>query len=1086
VNSKPAFDSPFQERIYRALGDLVGAASADLYFDACQIRNGAGDFRSSVLIVGHLFREIESSLRNALAEEPSSGNGRHKRHLELALEALELDSEDPNVGLWKRFTNRNDPRHLISFAHRQALGNLREFDADFVAMCSEFDALMAFVLDRMETRSVSIAQRLDLLLTQTPSREQIKLLRNNIPNARYLFSRLFSEKLSQAWIDAFLDEGFFASPPTGASLPATNLARSLSKHDAERAVKVLEAIPKILDPFMVANYADVALAVPVSRSRLLMSRLQQWVADTDFVIADQALSSRLADLVVKLAEAGDTTAAITFLRALLELRPVAQEIYYYGPLSRFDDYFYDAILKRVTAAIAAREPLGLLDLLCDLLNVALQGPTAAPLGDEVIDDQSLLWLPAMGDRSSQRRTGLKEALAASLVEVSGAARAQGAATVQHILAKLNSYRYLVFRRCATFLLIQAGDGVDNRMIVDELLADRNYAGLRPTPEFAELLNAHAALLDETQIARVLHLIDSGLDLSKFRSDLGAEVIEEINDERRWTYLPLVEDYLDEDASNELKRISGKYEKLSGVTSYRAPQAYAVGPPSPWSAEQLRKMSVSELATALNDWDSAPTQGFLMQAGLGPAQQLRQIVSEAPQSFAGELDVFATTQPIYAYYLLAGFQDGLRLGNDFDWGPVLAFIDAHIDRSAAVGVPKDEITWEEFRTKACELIAEGIRGQYRQIPTARSDIVLDIVERAATKPTRVAAEPQGQDSALTRSFFNARAAGVRALLTYANWMRNEDTPSDLSARDGIRSIQRVRDLLDRLVSDPSDSVRAVFGENFEWLCRFDVTWATEISSTLFPTGNAPDAAAFAAWETFIYTSQGKAHTYAVLAQQYRLAARLWEIPVQPSATPDFRYDYRLCDHLLTLYWHGAVDLEDALKPLYQRVGDDAAAHGMFFVGRSLSATNIVPLDVATRLKAFWEWRMREIECAASEHQRELQALGCWLVSHKLDERWMLEKLEQVLTLTGGKAQPDHQILGALAAVSDAVISRALNCLEQVVVGNKTPWMYHFEPESIRRLLRRGVEAGAPASTKSREIVGRLIARQVAGFEDALEP
>jgi hypothetical protein len=89
--SYPGFNKR-QIKIYQDLHNLIGQGSAAFYKDACRIINMDPPLESTTHIVAHLFREIESSLRDVL--EPISNknisiktkenkNGKDKQRTEI-------------------------------------------------------------------------------------------------------------------------------------------------------------------------------------------------------------------------------------------------------------------------------------------------------------------------------------------------------------------------------------------------------------------------------------------------------------------------------------------------------------------------------------------------------------------------------------------------------------------------------------------------------------------------------------------------------------------------------------------------------------------------------------------------------------------------------------------------------------------------------------------------------------------------------------------------------------------------------------------------------------------------------------------
>jgi hypothetical protein len=213
-------------------------------------------------------------------------------------------------------------------------------------------------------------------------------------------------------------------------------------------------------------------------------------------------------------------------------------------------------------------------------------------------------------------------------------------------------------------------------------------------------------------------------------------------------------------------------------------------------------------------------------------------------------------------------------------------------------------------------------------------------------------------------------------------------------------------------------------------------------------------------------------YAELGDQYRRAASDWPILDELDGNPDFSYADKLYEHLLTLYWNGEIDIPD-LQGFAERMSDETASHGMFYVGRSLEA-GTPSTEVQERLARFWASRGELIDRDPSAHRKELQAFGAWYCAGTLDEQYALAELRSVLERSDGQIQPDHRIMESLAAASDAGLAAALLCLEQIAMHPQSYWLFSMWIEPITQLLTRGRDTSAETNAKAREIVGRLIA------------
>ncbi len=178
-----------QIKIYQNLHNLIGQGSAAFYKDACRIINLNPPLESTTHVVAHLFREIESSLRDVLEPisnknssiqtEKNKGNKhKHKSEILSILESLEVADNEPIAQTWLKLAEDSD-RNLATLAHRCALAVPRKFDSDFIESFNSMEDILDFILNRVRIRYLAYIELLDsLLLKPIPVKEDISVLQN--------------------------------------------------------------------------------------------------------------------------------------------------------------------------------------------------------------------------------------------------------------------------------------------------------------------------------------------------------------------------------------------------------------------------------------------------------------------------------------------------------------------------------------------------------------------------------------------------------------------------------------------------------------------------------------------------------------------------------------------------------------------------------------------------------------------------------------------------------------------------------------------------------------------------------------------
>lgn len=223
------FNYPEQERIYHRLNTLVGLGAAAFYKDACRFMEMDDSLESTTHLVGHLLREIESSLRSVLKpiakptikelelikcpecrhKFPKPGQGQqpsHKDQIKAILKALEISDEDETAQIWLKLTGQQNDYALHSRAHRKDLAPPRTVDEEFRNFWKQIQLVLAVVLDKFETRASAIWGELDKLLIKTePSKLSIV---EQASDLKYFSSWFASGKLDNQWAIAKLVDVF--------------------------------------------------------------------------------------------------------------------------------------------------------------------------------------------------------------------------------------------------------------------------------------------------------------------------------------------------------------------------------------------------------------------------------------------------------------------------------------------------------------------------------------------------------------------------------------------------------------------------------------------------------------------------------------------------------------------------------------------------------------------------------------------------------------------------------------------------------------------------------------------------------------
>ena len=121
-------------------------------------------------------------------------------------------------------------------------------------------------------------------------------------------------------------------------------------------------------------------------------------------------------------------------------------------------------------------------------------------------------------------------------------------------------------------------------------------------------------------------------------------------------------------------------------------------------------------------------------------------------------------------------------------------------------------------------------------------------------------------------------------------------------------------------------------------------------------------------------------------------------------------------------------------------------------------------------------LEQAQLAPQVHQAELLAFSWWFVSGKLDPKWSIDQLKQVLSLThDSKVVLADSIVSQLALLADKMPQEVIECLEIVVERTKEPWNIDIWQDEIRTILVSTLNASnLVARQKSIAFINKLAA------------
>jgi hypothetical protein len=858
----------------------------------------------------------------------------------------------------------------------------------------------------------------------------------------------------------------------------------MAKHKPELVARIILEMEDTENVTVLENLVDAALAMPPDISARLVEKVKKWAEVPYFFLPE-----KIGELMAHWARGNKVQEAMGLAQTLLDVFPEEREFEIEEPFSlppqpraRFEDWLYEQILKDHYPELIKAAGLPALELLCELLEKAIQ---FSPHQDKGAEDLSHFWRPAIEDHPQNLLHTVKDALVSAVRDASELLVKSGQASIEEVVKTLERRKWKVFRRIALHLLRlfpeQAQALIVARLTDRDLLED---VGVQH--EYALLLRENFPHLPEEEKRKILGWIEEGpRDITRIIQRWQLEKLTLIGDES----LPI--DW------------QKKYQEL--ISEYGKPKhpefpVYGenwIGPTSPKTAKELKDMSVEEIVEFLRSWEP-PTVVLFGPSREGLGRVLQEVVAEDPQRFAKEAKRFIGLDPTYVRAIISGLEGAIKRQKNFEWSPVLKLCRWVVEQPREIPGRKVEMMeadpdWGWTRKAIAHLFLTAFEGDKGNIPFELREEIWKILKPLTDDPDPTPKEEERYRGSTmdpaTLSINTVRGTAMHAVVQYALWVRRHlEKQPDATERvsRGFDEMPEVREVLESHLDtnrDPSLAIRSVYGQWFPWLVLLDRNWAEKWKAQIFPLDAENKEYFDAAWNTYIIFCQPYDNVFQILRDVYAHAVdQIGQHEVR------FRYltdpDGGLAEHLMAFYWRGKVDLEDPLfVSFWEKAPDPLRAHAIEFIGRSLKHTDeSIPSEIIERLKELWEERFSQVKKDPTKHEREVAAFGWWFVSGKFDVDWSITMLSEALKLVP-KTEPADMVIERLSEIAETYPLESIECLRRIAEGDKEGWLLYTNEEAIRKVLQSGL-ANPNTRKRAEELVNKLGRRGFPSYRDLL--
>ena len=420
-----------------------------------------------------------------------------------------------------------------------------------------------------------------------------------------------------------------------------------------------------------------------------------------------------------------------------------------------------------------------------------------------------------------------------------------------------------------------------------------------------------------------------------------------------------------DAYKRYDRLYAENTENSGIM----PKSGAVSPMRPLTIRELSRMSNTQIADYLNNYQETEIIGMPVLVGRGLADTLAEYVEAEPQRFTDNLLPFQSVRNLYQSSLLRGFLNAWSDKKTFDWAALLGFI-RHILASEHFWAEQyeDGFNYRNWvLSTAADLISEGTKDDTHafntQLLSLAEDILLILVDKAQQSVSTLNNLP-------TDVLNSDRGRVFSAMVDYAlRFARTDESEyTDCQWPYAIRADFTKR--LDRSV-EPSLEFSYTLGFHLPYLSYLDEEWVYLNINRIFPQRNEDHWQA--AFSGYLLHPGVREEFYSLLKAHghYRKALS--------TRFDDAEVLNKLVNHICTGWIEDSETLDNKASLIYQLIhsGNPNLLSAMvyFFSRRADNLSDKVKAKVMPAWRALFEVLSQHSDEA--KYQAVLSPLSQWI-------------------------------------------------------------------------------------------------------------
>jgi len=1047
-----------QQRVFEKLSEIDEKLGKMYKGGIFVLKNSVND--DFISQSAHSIREVieklsfKGEIPSKIAEQKESKRGTRKIQNGLTYFVDPQGVVDLDENPYSYF-NKNYKDKFIEIAHHNYTPSIDEY----LNLVRDFEY---FLLRYIFPSQIEVYSVIDNILkdgSENTDADDLKMLiTRTLESYRYFF-----KNVDESWL-AFLEDNNFLETKW-------EVAGYLCRIAKERPDDVLKVFLKTEiqeeEWREKTAYIEVASLLPPKYSAKTVEKIikSDWINDKRAIL----LHYKVQDLLKNLLTGKKYQEALKLADALLDVFP--EEYGTYGLVktnSLISPYEYGKTVEMLLE-VPQKESLDFIKLLAEKLKKAVVSSHVKK--KDGYDDYSYIWRSAI-EKNEQNHSyervednlisGIRDSLEGLVkYEIEKKQPKEAKESVKEILSV--GLPYTVFQRIQLHIYRQFPE-----LFRDEIGATipKIVTNSSTWHEYSLLVNQEFANLSKKQREEYFSAIDT-LDKGE----------DKYTDSSRVRLISLVKDNLSKEESSKYKTLLKKGEGLEQpfFLSYMMSSGF-VGPDSPKSEEELKRMKPEEVVKFLKSWEPT-TDEFFGPSRSGLGLSLRNIVSADAGRYSKKAFEFEDEKlrPVFVYNFISGLIEASKNKVEMDWDSILSLVTNIIERAKNKNLPdfekaekgrdRMETDWDNVLQEVARIILKGLDSNNFTLKQEKKiwDILVFLCEHPDPTPEHEEKFGGNNTDPFTMSINTVRGDAFHALFAYIFWYNRIKKTSEKDWK--LEIPQKTKEVLEKHLDKEHDSsltIRSVYGRFLPWLLSHGKDWAKNLIPKIFPEDDID--LRYASWETYL-SNMVFQDAYTTLRPQYEQALDDIKKGIVPKRQYWCEVVERLSEHAMISYAFEIEKGKDAFyKSFFGKASGKCRGMAVSMAGRHfVSRDNFPKEEIHPKIKTlqkFWDWRLDESYAVS-----ELREFGWWTKLGRFDDKWMLERLLKTVQKTKGDVDGEFVVMDSLVALSEKYPDLCAKITKEIFTSRRHRDGYIFMHKGeLRSVLENILKNGSKDAKK----------------------